>query len=133
MKDVVVPIIVTLITVGGASGIAWIVKAIRGQGRVDAAASLGETARKWVAEFEEDAKEARAELRQNREESRVEVAALRAELGDVRREAHALADELRNLRLAVMHPNATIDGLRELVRAGRPPGENGFGVNLTRP
>lgn len=123
MKDVVVPIIVTLITVGGASGIAWIVKAIRGQGRVDAAAALGETARKWVADFEKEATEARAEARQAREEVRT-----------CRQEAHALADELRQLRLAILHPNASIDGLRELVRAGRPPGENGYGgVNLTRP
>lgn len=120
MKDVVVPIIVTLLTVGGASGLAWIVKAIRGQGKVDAAESLGKTAREWADEFKQEAIEARAE-----------TATLRAEVRRCANEAHALADELRSLRMAIMHPSASIDGLRELVRTGQ--GENGFGVNLHRP
>jgi hypothetical protein len=131
MVDVAVPIIVTLLTVGGASGLTWLVQAIRGQGRVDAAASLAETARKMVNDFEEDAKLARVELRQTRDESRTEVAALRADLRRCATEAHAIADELRNLRLAIMHPAATIDGLRELVKAGGPPAGNGS-VNLRR-
>lgn len=131
MAEIAVPIIVTLLTVGGASGLAWLVKAIRGQGRVDAAASLTDTARKLVAEFEEGAKQARTELRQNREESQVEVRALRDDLRRCAHEAHALADELRSLRLAIMRPEATIDGLRELVRAGTDGGENGT-VNLRR-
>jgi hypothetical protein len=114
-KDVIVPIIVTLLTVGGASGIAWVVKAIRGQGRIDAAESLGKTAREWADEFKQEAIEARAELRA------------------CRTEAHALAEEIRQLRLAILHPAATIDGLRELVRAGQGGGENGSGVNLRRP
>lgn len=114
MKDVVVPIIVSLITVGGAGGLAWLAKAIRGQGRVDAAESLGKTAREWADEFKAEAIEARAELRA------------------CRTEAHALADELRQLRLAILHPNASIDGLRELVRTGHGYGENGSGVNLRR-
>ena len=131
MKDVVVPIIVTIITVGGASGLTWLVKALRGQGKVDAAAALTETARRLVADLEDDAKQARAELRQTREEARTEADALRADLRRCATEARAIADELRSLRLAVLHPEATIDGLRELVRAGNAGGENGT-VNLYR-
>lgn len=125
MRDWLVPVIVAVLSGGAIPGIGMLVKVFRGRGRdrVDAVDALSETARKWVAEFEKEAHEARAEAR----EARAEVRACRAE-------AHALADELRSLRLAILHPAATIDGLRELVRAGRSPGENGTGgVDLRRP
>jgi hypothetical protein len=119
VKDWIVPVLVALIGGALSGGVVPLVQAMRGRGRdrVDAVAALSETARKWVAEFEEEATQARAELR------------------TCRSEAHALADELRALRLAIMHPAATIDGLRELVRTGynRGGGENGTGVNLRRP
>jgi chromosome segregation ATPase len=122
VKDWLVPIVVALLTGGVGSAVRPIVQAFRGRGRarVDAVEALSETARKWVAEFEADATEARAEARQTR-----------VELRACRQEAHALADEIRQLRLAILHPAATIDGLRELVRAGHGGGENG--VNLRRP
>lgn len=118
MKDWLVPIIVAVLSGGAIPGIGMLVKAVRGRGRdrVDAVEALSETARKWVAEFEAEATQARAELR------------------TCRAEAHQLGDELRQLRLAILHPAATIDGLRELVRAGHGGGDNGHGrVNLTRP
>jgi hypothetical protein len=116
VKDWIVPIIVAVLSGGAIPGLGMLVKAFRGRGRarVDAVDALSETARKWVAEFEEEATQARAELR------------------TCRAEAHALADELRALRLAILHPAATIDGLRELVRTGHGYGENGTGVNLRR-
>lgn len=116
MKDWIVPIIVAVLSGGAIPGIGMLVKAFRGRGRdrVDAVDALGKTAREWVDEFKVEATEARAELRA------------------CRSEAHALADELRQLRLAILHPAATIDGLRELVRAGHGGGENGTGVNLRR-
>lgn len=116
MKDWVVPIVVAVLTGGLGGAVVPLIAALRGRGkdRVDAVAALTEASRRMVADFEEDAKEARAELRQ------------------VRAEAHYLAEELRSLRLAILHPAASIDGLRELVRSGH--GENGSGtVNLSRP
>lgn len=118
MKDWIVPVLVALIGGGLSGGMVPLVQAFRGRGRarVDAVDALSDAAREWVEEFKKDATEARAELRA------------------CRREAHALADELRRLRLAIMHPDASIDGLRELVRAGNGGNENGHGrVNLERP
>ncbi len=118
MKDWLVPIIVAALSGSAVPGIGMLIKAFRGRGRerVDAVEALGKAARDWADEFKEEAIEARAELRA------------------CRSEAHALADELRQLRLAILHPAATIDGLRELVRAGHSGGENGRGgVNLQRP
>lgn len=118
MKDWIVPLLVALIGGALSGGAVPLVQAFRGRGRarVDAVEALSETARKWVAEFEQEATQARAELR------------------TCRSEAHKLGEELRQLRLAILHPAATIDGLRELVRTGNGGGENGHGrVNLTRP
>lgn len=122
MRDWIVPIIVSVLGTSGTAGFMAIARAIRGRGRgrVDAVAALSETARKWVADFEAEAVEARSEARRTREELRA-----------CRTEAHALADELRNLRLAILHPAATLDGLRALVRSGNGPGDNGA-VNLRR-
>lgn len=110
------PIIVAL--VGGAlsGGAVPLVQAFRGRGRarVDAVDVLSDTAREWVTDFKAEATSARAE-----------AAGLRAEMGRVRAEASALADELHRLRLAIMAPGMTIDGLRELVRRGSGAGMNG--------
>jgi hypothetical protein len=113
VKDVLVPVVVSLIAGLTGGGLLPLVQAARGRGkaRVDAVDALSETAREWAAEFKQDATEARAELRQ------------------VRAEAHALAEELRALRLAILAPEASIDGLRELVRRGGDGGQNGP-VNL---
>lgn len=116
MKDWLVPIIVAVLSGGAIPGIGMLVKAFRGRGRdrVDAVDVLSDTAREWVVDFKAEAQSARAE-----------TAALRTEVHRVRTEATALADELQKLRLAIFSPNASIDGLRELVRRGSGPSTNG--------
>lgn len=124
MKDWIVPVLVALIGGGLSGGLVPLVQAFRGRGRsrADTAEAFSKMSREWAATFEAEATAARAE-----------TAALRADLRRCASEAHAIADELRRLRLAILHPAASIDGLRELVRAGRPPGENGYGgVDLNR-
>ncbi len=124
MKDWIVPVIVALLTGGLSGSLVPLVQAMRGRGRAraDTADAFSKMSREGSATFEAETKEARDE-----------AATLRTELRRCASEAHALADELRSLRMAIMHPAATIDGLRELVRAGGGYGENGTGVNLRRP
>lgn len=116
MKDWVVPIAVALITGALGSGLLPLIQAMRGRGRarVDAVDVLSDTAREWVTDFKAEAQSARAETQ-----------ALRTEVHRVREEATALADELHRLRLAIFSPQATIDGLRDLVRRGSGPSTNG--------
>lgn len=110
------PIIAALLGSGGLTAFIALGQAIRGRGkaRVDAVDVLSDTAREWVVDFKAEAQQARTE-----------TAALRTEVHRVREEATALADELQRLRLAIFSPNASIDGLRELVRRGSGPSTNG--------
>lgn len=116
MKDFLVPIIVALIAGPLGAGMIPLVQAFRGRGRAraDAVDVISDTAREWVTDFKVEAQSARTE-----------TAALRAEVGRCREEATALADELHRLRLAILAPSATIDGLRALVRRGSGAGMNG--------
>ena len=93
----------------GAGGVGSVLTAAfgRGKAKADAADVLTDSVLQFAEELKKEAGEARAEVRR------------------VRQEAHALADELHHLRLAVMAPTATIDGLRALVRGGSAPGANG--------
>lgn len=116
MKDIVVPLLVALITGALGGGAVPLVQALRGRGkaRVDAVDVLSDTAREWVTDFKAEAQSARAETQ-----------ALRTEVNRVREEATALANELHRIRLAILAPTATLDGLRDLVRRGGGPTTNG--------
>lgn len=97
------------------AGLADLIRAVAGRrrARADEAQVLTSGVLQWAERLKKDADEAHAE-----------VAEVRRELRSVRAEAHALADELRALRLAILHPTATIDGLRSLVQRGSA-GTNG--------
>lgn len=99
----------------GGAGVA-IINAVANRRRVNVEVSdrLSDSALKWVQEFQEEAQRARLEG----SEARREVAEVRRELATVRREAEALATDLRNLRGAIMAPNATLERLRALVGGG---------------
>jgi hypothetical protein len=116
VKDWVVPIAVALITGALGSGLLPLIQAFRGRGRarVDAVDVLSDTAREWVTDFKAEAQSARAETQ-----------ALRTEVNRVREEATALANELHRIRIAILAPTATLDGLRDLVRRGAGPTANG--------
>lgn len=116
MKDWLVPVIVAVLSGGLLPGIGMLVKSYRSRGRerVDAVAELSKTSHEWVERFEAKATQALDES-----------ARAHGELVRVRREATALADELHSLRLAILAPTATIDGLRDLVRRGGGPSTNG--------
>lgn len=110
----------TLVTVCsllfGGGGLAVLVNAVTGRKgrRAEVADRLSDSSLKWVQEFQEETARARLEA----SEARREVAEVRRELGDVRREAEALARDLRNLRGAIMSPNATLERLRAMVGGG---------------
>lgn len=97
----------------GGSGIGSIITAIMSRGKI--AAEAADVVSKISVQFAKDVQADATAARQ-------EAAAVRRELAEVRAEAHALALELRRLRLAILAPSASIDGLRALVN---PPGANG--------
>lgn len=123
MSTWLVPVLVALISGPLAGGVVALVQAVRGRGRAraDTVDVLSDTAREWVTDFKAEALASRAESAS----ARAETHALRVEVGRVRLEAHALADELHRIRLAIFAPDATIDGLRELVRRGGGASANG--------
>jgi len=102
VSQIVVPAIVSVLSAAITIGLVPLIQAVRGRGR-----ARDDQARAWVRDFKTEATEARAEL------------------GRVRTEAVALADELYRLRLAIFSPTATIDGLRDLVRRSTGPNTNG--------
>jgi septal ring factor EnvC (AmiA/AmiB activator) len=106
--------VATVLLGGGA--LASIVKAIaeRRQVRASVADRLSDSSLKWVQEFQEETRQARLEAA----EARREVAEVRRELADVRHQAEALAQDLRNLRGAILAPNATLERLRAMVGGG---------------
>jgi hypothetical protein len=92
---------------GGLSGLGALLAAFFGRGktRAEASAVVTQSAVSIINELQEDAKAARDELR------------------EVRTEAAMLAAELRQLRVAIFSPYATIDGLRLLAGGGPPNGD----------
>lgn len=96
-------------SLGTIGGIGVLLNAFFGRGktRSEAAQIITGSAVTMMNEFEEDAKAARSEMRA------------------VRTEALALAEELHQLRMAIMQPTATIESLRALVVAGSGPAANG--------
>jgi hypothetical protein len=137
VKDVVVPIVVALLAGLSGGGLVPLVQVIRGRARarVDAVDVISDTAREWVVEFKAEATAARAETQAARAETaaartetaaaRTETEALRSEVRRLSQEATALADELHRIRFTILAPDATIDGLRDLVRRGAGPTTNG--------
>jgi len=79
--------------------------------KAEVADRLSDSSLKWVQEFQEETQRARLEA----SEARREVAEVRRELADVRHQAEALAADLRNLRGAILSPNATLERLRAMV------------------
>lgn len=63
-------------------------------------------------------------LRKDLDTAHVRLESLNSGLTDARREAHMIADELRSLRLAILHPSATLPGLKALAQG---PSSNGVG------
>ncbi|MEO3929959.1 hypothetical protein ABGB07_39830 [Micromonosporaceae bacterium B7E4] len=112
------PMWVTLIVgvVGGLAGVAALLNAFFGRGKTKAeeAQIITGSAVQVMNEFQEDARAAR-----------VEAAEVRVEMRAVRDEARALAEELHRLRMAIMQPDATIEGLRALVSSGPGSSANG--------
>lgn len=112
---------VTLIVggVGGLAGVAALLNAFFGRGKTKAEAAqiITGSAVQMMGEFEDAARDALAESK-----------ATRDEMQEVRREARALAEELHQLRMAIMQPTATIETLRALVSSGPGPAANGRGV-----
>jgi hypothetical protein len=97
----------------GGGGVGIFVKAVAGRRtvRADAAAKLSDNALRWVKEFQDDAKTARAE-----------AAACRREMSEVRLEAEQLRDELirtlrivRRVRDAIADPNVSRERLTQLI------------------
>jgi uncharacterized coiled-coil DUF342 family protein len=86
--------------------------------RADAAARLSDETLKWVNEFQDNAKEARAEAALARQEATEAHAQMRA----VRSEAEWLAGQLQQLRRAILDPQATIERLRAMVGPDYPNG-----------
>lgn len=121
----------TLVTVAsllfGGGGLAVLVNAFTGRRsrKAEVADRLSDSSLKWVQEFQEEAQRARVEAgeaRRETSEARREMAEVRRELAECRHEAEALAQDLRNLRGAIMSPNATLDRLRAMVGGGTANG-----------
>ncbi len=82
-----------------------------GKTDADAAQTIQKSALELVAEFEADAKEARAEVKA----MRVDMRKLEAQLGEALAEGRAAIQEYRRLKTAILDPQATVGGLRDLV------------------
>jgi hypothetical protein len=104
----------------GGGGLAVLVQAFTGRKarRAEVADRLSDSSLKWVQEFQEETQRARLEAAA----ARREVAEVRRELAECRHEAEALARDLRNLRGAIMAPEATVERLRLLVGGGSANG-----------
>lgn len=86
--------------------------------KVEAADRLNESTLEWAERLKADAMSAREE-----------AAGARLEMAAVRREAEALAWDLRRLRLAILDPYATLERLRLMVHGS----DNGSGTSLSQP
>ena len=98
--SVTVTVITAIATLIGGGGIGSVLVALmsRRKTKADAADVLTDSVLQFAEELKKEASEARDEVRR------------------VRQEATALADELHRLRIAIMSPAATIEGLRSLLR-----------------
>lgn len=113
--------IVELVTAVG--GTSWLVSLVTvraskrkilaeaGRTDADAAEKIKKSALDLVAEMESDAKDARAEVRG----LRADVRKLEEQLGEAITEGREAINELRRLKAAILDPQATLGGLRDLV------------------
>lgn len=113
--------IASVLFAGG--GLAALIQAFTGRRtrKAEVADRLSDSSLKWVQEFQEEASRARqeaADARRETSEARREMADLRREVAVVRTEAEGLAQDLRNVRGAIMSPTATIERLRAMVDGG---------------
>lgn len=111
----------------GGGGLTVLVQAFIGRkGRkAEVADRISDSSLKWVQEFQEETQRARleaAEARREASDARREVADLRRDVATLRAEAEGCARDLRNLRGAIMAPNATLERLRALVDGGTSNG-----------
>ena len=115
----------TLLLGGGAGATLFRLVAERKVRRIEVADRLSDSSLKWVEQFQEEAGRARQEAsdaRRETAEARREMADMRREMAVVRTEAESLARDMRNLRGAIMQPNATIELLRAFVDGGSTNG-----------
>src|SRR5260370_1276547 len=121
------PWLTALVTVAsllfGGGGLAVLVNAFTGRKnrKAEVADRLSDSSLKWVEQFQEEASRARREAPEARgepAEARRELADMRREMATVRSEAEKLADEMRNVRGAIMSPSATLERLRAMVGGG---------------
>ena len=83
---------------------------------VEAAERLNESTLEFATALKADAADARRETA----DARREMSEMRREMATVRQEAEALARDLRQLRLAILDPFATLEQLRVMVGGGGP-------------
>lgn len=111
---------------GGTAGAALIrAVADRQPRRAEVADRLSDSSLKWVEQFQEEARAARAEAAEARAEvaasrretadARREVDAMRREVAAVRDDAEILGRELRSIRSLILSPSATLEQLRAAV------------------
>jgi|SRR5579859_54941 len=113
--------IVAVVTAAG--GVGWLASLVTvraskrrilaqaGKTNADAAATIQKSALELVAEFEEDAKSARTEMRTMRADMR----SMEGQLTEALQVGREAVDELRRLKSAILDPQATLGGLRDLV------------------
>lgn len=121
---------------GGLSGLAAVITALtkRPAAKAEAEVRLSDEARQWVEQFQEDAASARAEAKEARAEAAAakneataaknEAAEAHLQMQAVSREAAWLAGQLKDLRLRILDPNATIERLRAIVGPDFNPGNS---------
>lgn len=112
-------------TLGGLGGLAALLQAFFGRGKnkadvgranAEASTVITNTAMEWIDKFEKQAEAAQETADRAQRQARE----LQVQMDAVVREARAVAAMLADLRTAVMHPDATLEGLRRLVgTAGR--------------
>lgn len=99
----------------GAGALNALIKSMgsRGLRKVSQTVELADAALRQVNELQERVKEAEKSARQARDEAEE----FRQEMVAARREAERAFRAWRRLRMAILHPEATVDQLRELVEA----------------
>jgi transposase-like protein len=106
--------------VGGLGGLGALLDAFfrRGKNRADvgkanaeASTVITNTAMEWIQKFEEQAEAATETADRAQQQARE----LQQQLDALSRDARALAGMLAEIRAAILHPDASLDGLRDLV------------------
>lgn len=117
--------VVTALLTGGAAVAGINALATRRTRKADVTDRMNDSALRWVEQFQEEARAARAEAaearaevaasRRETAEARREVDAMRREVAQVRDDAEQLGRELRSIRSLILSPAATLEALRAAV------------------